>query len=305
MLTSTSPMTSSDGGNGGTNPGPRVAPMAVVAVVIVFLLLAAVATPEAFIWLRHAGVTRVVLPDTPVVANYLLVLLSISFVVAALILRIMMISRRSAANIQAQKAPWWSRLAAFAVLLIILRIAVSSDLLRRRLGEVTQRFARPTPTATRPGASDAVPHVTSRPLGVALTIVIALILLLVVAGIVFLLARVKGEVAPPMPDDPLAELLDAGIEDLHRIADPRRAVIACYARMERLMSSSGIPRLASDTPTEFLDRVLQRRSVSPESASMLTTLFERAKFSPHRVDEQMREGALVALERVRGELAVL
>jgi hypothetical protein len=131
------------------------------------------------------------------------------------------------------------------------------------------------------------------------------VLTLTVAAIVFLLARVKGEVAPELPGDALADLLDAGIEDLRGIADPRQAVIACYARMERLMSSSGIPHLASDTPTEFLARVLQRRSVTPESASMLTGLFERAKFSPHQVDEQMREDALVALERVRDELALV
>jgi hypothetical protein len=299
-------MTSSNGKNQGTEPaGPPVSPLAVVAVVIVLLLFTAVATPEAFIWLRRTGLTRVVLPDTPVVANYLLVALSLSFVIAALIIRLMMVSRRTA-NLQAQKAPWWSRLLAFAVLMLCLKLAISSNLLRRRLGELSQRFARATPTASPTESVIHVPpHTTSRPLGVALTVLIALVLCLTVAGIVFLLARVKGEVAPPMPEDPLIELLDAGIDDLRRIPDPRRAVIACYARMEHLMSSSGIPRLLSDTPTEFLARVLQHRSVSAESASMLTTLFEQAKFSPHRVDEQMREEALVALERVRDELALV
>jgi Domain of unknown function (DUF4129) len=305
MLTSYLPMTSSDSGDQGADPGPRATPTSVVVVVIVLLLLVAIATPEAFIWLRHTGVSRVVLPDTPLVANYLLVALSLSFVVAALIVRLMMVSRRSA-NLQAQKTPWWSRFLAFAVVVLALRIAISSDLLRRGLGQLSKRFARPTPTATATGRVIHVPpHATSRPLGIALTILVGLLLCLSVAAIVFLLARVKGEVAPPLPEDPLAEVLDAGIDDLRRIADPRRAVIACYARMERLMASSGIPRLLSDTPTEFLARVLQRRSVSAASASMLTGLFERAKFSPHRVDEQMREEALVALEQVRSELALV
>jgi Domain of unknown function (DUF4129) len=280
-----------------------VTPLAVVAIVIVFLLLAAVATPEAFIWLRQAGVSRVVVPDTPVVANYLLVALSISFVVAALILRLLVVSRHRAKP-QGSSTPWWLRLVTFAAFLLILRVAVSSDALRRRLGELSRRFARPHPAATVRPTGTAMHHATSRPLGVALTILIALVLLLLVAAIAFLLVRVKGELAPSAFDDPLAESLDAGIDDLRRISDPRRAVIACYARMERLMSSLGIPRLASDTPTEFLTRVLQRRSVSRESASTLTMLFERAKFSPHRVDEEMREDALVALERVRAELAV-
>jgi hypothetical protein len=274
-------------------------------VVVVLLLLAAISTPEAFIWLRHGGATKVVRPDTPFVANYLLVALSLSFVVAALVLRIMMVSRRQV-DLRAKKTPWWSRLLAFAFVVLLLRIAVSSDLLRNKLGQLTQRFARPTPTSTSaatPGS--VVPHVTSRPLGIALTVVLGLVLVMVVAGIVFLLARVKGEIAPPLPEDPLVGLLEAGIDDLRRIADPRRAVIACYARMERLMTSSGIPRRLSDTPTEFLQRVLQRRSVSAASASRLTTLFERAKFSPHRVDERMREDALSALEQVRSELALI
>jgi hypothetical protein len=298
-------MTNSEEGDSGADRGPRVPPVALVVVVIVLLLLAAVSTPEAFIWLRHVGVTKVVLPDTPFVANYLLAALSLSFVIAALILRITMVSRRTT-NLRAQKTPWWSRLVSFAVIVLILRIAVSSEFIRQRLNDLTQRFAQPTPTATAsvtPGS--AVPHVTSRPLGVALTIALALILALAVAGIVFLLARVKGEVAPPLPDDPLVGVLDAGIDDLRRIADPRQAVIACYARMERLMSSSGIPRLLSDTPTEFLARVLQHRSVSAASAVRLTTLFERAKFSPHQVDEQMREEALDALQQVRDELAIV
>lgn len=305
MLTSSLPMTTSDQGSSGASPGPRVSPIAVVVVVVILLLLAAMATPEAFIWLRHIGVTKVVLPDTPFVANYLLVALSLSFVIAALILRIMMVSRRSV-DLRAQKTPWWTRLLAFAFVVLLLKIAVSSDLLRRRLDELSRRFAQPTPTATSlasPGSPG--PHLTSRPLGIALTVVLALILAGAVAGIVFLLAKVKGEVAPALPEDPLAGILDAGIDDLRSISDPRQAVIACYARMERLMSSSGIPRLATDTPTEFLARVLQQRSVSPASATRLTTLFERARFSPHRVDEQMREEALDALEQVRGELVLI
>jgi hypothetical protein len=304
MLTSGSPMTNADNGSSGAG-GPRVSPVAVVGVVVVLLLLAAVSTPEAFIWLRHRGATKVVLPDTPFLANYLLVALSFSFVIAALIIRLMMVSRRGAIE-RPQKAPLWSRFVAFAALLLILRFAISSDLLRKRLGELSQRLARPTPSATASLSPRAVgPHATSRPLGIALTVLLALILALVIAGIVFLLARLKGEVAPVTPADPLEGLLEAGIDDLLRIADPRRAVIACYARMERLMSSSGIPRLPSDTPTEFLARVLQRRSVSVESASRLTALFERAKFSPHRVDERMRADALAALEQVRDEMALV
>ncbi|MDP9226330.1 MAG: DUF4129 domain-containing protein [Actinomycetota bacterium] len=298
-------MASSNGGEREPPPIRRVPPLAAVAVVGLLLLLVAAATPEAFIWLRHVGVVRVVLPDTPVVANYLLVALSLAFVIAALILRIMMVSRRRV-DLEAHHAPLWSRLLAFAIVVALLRIAVASDRFRRGLGALSRRFAGPTPTAlpsTSP--SPALPHTTSRPLGIALTVLLALVLAAVVSGIVFLAGRVKGEVAPMLPADPVVEVLDAGIDDLRRIRDPRRAVIACYARMERLMSFSGIQRRLADTPTEFLGRVLRDRAVSASSVSVLTTLFERAKFSPHAIDEQMRDDALAALERVRSELALL
>jgi NADH:ubiquinone oxidoreductase subunit 5 (subunit L)/multisubunit Na+/H+ antiporter MnhA subunit len=298
-------MTSPENGSSGGDSGPRVHPLAVVAVVIVLLLLAAVATPEAFIWLRHTGVAKVVLPDTPVLANYLLVALSLSFVIAALIIRILMVGKRRSVQ-RPQKTAWWATLLRFGLLLLLVRLAISSGLLRRRLGDLTRRFSAPSPTVTSaPSPTAAVPHVTSRPLGIALTVALALILALAIAGIVFLLARVKGEIAPPELEDSLAGVLEGGIDDLHRIRDPRRAVIACYARMERLMSSSGTPRLLADTPTEFLARVLQRRAVSAASVSQLTALFERARFSPHEVDEQMREEALAALEQVRSELALV
>ena len=53
---------------------------------------------------------------------------------------------------------------------------------------------------------------------------------------------------------------------------------------------------------EYLGRVLATVRVQPHAALELTGLFERAKFSPHEVDEAMRGDAIAALVAVRDEL---
>jgi hypothetical protein len=92
------------------------------------------------------------------------------------------------------------------------------------------------------------------------------------------------------------------IEDLRHEPDARRAVIAAYARMEQDLSSHGLPRRRWEAPLEYLDRSLLQLDVDPASASRLTALFESAKFGHHAVDEGMRTEAIVALERIAGDL---
>jgi hypothetical protein len=93
------------------------------------------------------------------------------------------------------------------------------------------------------------------------------------------------------------------IEDLRAEPDPRRAVVAAYARMEQDLSSTGFPRRAHEAPLEFLDRALLDLDVDPASISELTMLFESAKFGHHSVDEEMRSEAIGALERIAAGLS--
>ena len=100
----------------------------------------------------------------------------------------------------------------------------------------------------------------------------------------------------------LANVLDETLDDLRAEADPRRAVIAAYARLERALATQGFARRPSETPEELLSRVLGRLEVSDESIRRLTDLFERAKFSQHDVDSAMKDEAIAALQQVRDEL---
>jgi hypothetical protein len=115
--------------------------------------------------------------------------------------------------------------------------------------------------------------------------------------------RARGELER---DDLLARDLAAAVneslDDLRAEQDPRRAVIAAYARLERVLAAHQLPRRPAEAPLEYLARMLADLSVSEDAARRLTDLFERAKFSQHAVGSEMKEEAIVALETVRDHL---
>jgi hypothetical protein len=100
----------------------------------------------------------------------------------------------------------------------------------------------------------------------------------------------------------VADILEDTLDDLRAETDPRRAVIAAYARLERTLAAHGSARRAAETPEEYLARILRHLEVDRHSVRALTDLFTRAKFSQHDVDAGMKEKAIDALVRVRDEL---
>jgi len=102
-----------------------------------------------------------------------------------------------------------------------------------------------------------------------------------------------------LPEDELAVTLSDAIDDLEREADPRRAVIAAYARMERDLGRHGLSRRISETSLEYLRRVLLERTARGSSVERLTALFERAKFSTHEITEPMKQDAIASLRDIR------
>ena len=133
-----------------------------------------------------------------------------------------------------------------------------------------------------------------------------LIALLGLAAASFALAR-RRRAPAPQPDEPVAEavvaVLDEALDDLGDERDPRRAVIAAYARMEDVLAEHGLARRPPETPYEYLARVLTDLRASERSARRLTELFEWAKFSTHEVSERMRADAIGCLTHLRAEVA--
>ena len=100
----------------------------------------------------------------------------------------------------------------------------------------------------------------------------------------------------------LADVLDETLDDLRAEPDPRRAVVAAFARLERAFAAAGLPRARAETADEFVARVLERLDVDPGAVGRLTRLFVQAKFSHHEIGPGMKEDAIDALEHVRDEL---
>jgi hypothetical protein len=137
--------------------------------------------------------------------------------------------------------------------------------------------------------------------------VVAVVALLAVAGVaLWLSARGRrAAMAPPVatPAEALADVLAETLDDLRAERDPRRAVIAAYARMERGLAASGLPRSEAEAPEEYLARVLDDIEISPRAAGRLTALFAWARFSMHDVRPEMKDEAIETLEQVQRELA--
>lgn len=99
----------------------------------------------------------------------------------------------------------------------------------------------------------------------------------------------------------VAEVLDDVIARLRAEPDPRRAIIAAYARMEDVFACHHLPRRPSEAPLEFLVRALEQVTAT-EPARRLTELFERAMFSTEGFDRAGQDGAVDALVAVRDDL---
>lgn len=97
--------------------------------------------------------------------------------------------------------------------------------------------------------------------------------------------------------------IDAGITELSdNDADPRRAVIACWVRLEQAAAAAGTPRRISDSPTDLVLRLLSEHRVSPAVLDGFAEVYREARFATHQIDEDTRTAASAALHQVRAEL---
>ncbi len=124
-------------------------------------------------------------------------------------------------------------------------------------------------------------------------------------GAYIVAARRRARAFDPGPSrlaETVASLLDESLDDLRAETDPRRAVIATYARLERTFADAGLARLRQETAEEHVGRILGHLDVDNRLVRRLMGLFTRAKFSHHAVDESMKDEAIAALAQIRDEL---
>ena len=144
-----------------------------------------------------------------------------------------------------------------------------------------------------------------------------IMLLLIVAGMVvafrrrprsaklqIVAAEPVGPLTPTATSESLARAAEVGLAEIgDRAREPREAIIACYAAMEReLAHVPGAVPQDFDTPTEVLARAVENHALHVDNAVELVNLFEEARFSPHVMSEAHRESAVVVLQLVLAEL---
>ncbi len=142
------------------------------------------------------------------------------------------------------------------------------------------------------------------------------VLVLAVAGAVVAARRQRASAAPRTAaemaqptltvgtSESLVRAAEVGLVEIgDRTREPREAIIACYAAMEReLALVPGAAPQAFDTPTEVLARDVEIRALHVDNAAELVNLFEEARFSPHVMNEEHRMSALHVLQLVLAEL---
>jgi hypothetical protein len=219
--------------------------------------------------------------------------------------------------------PSW-RLVVIIISAVLTWLVVAALLAHVRLGQTESGSAPSTPLPAdrpsvepRPSPPPLVPSSGSEEALRYLTAGSAALVLLIVAGAILLRMRTRppapqvvSQHAPgsDLPADPehdslaaAAELGLAVVADLKR--EPRQAIIACYAAMERALADA--PEAApqdSDTASEVLERAVRRRVIHAEGGTELVKLFAEARFSTHVMSEAHREDAERALRRVLAEL---
>jgi Domain of unknown function (DUF4129) len=203
------------------------------------------------------------------------------------------------------------------LVLLLMRVGVLGPVEQPTSGPATV----PDPTATPP-PSDREPQPPPPPepgtnvIGYLVPPMLILMALIVVGTAIASRRQRRGAKPYPIHSDVIegpatpgateslaraAELGLAEIGDLSR--EPREAIIACYAAMEReLTRVPGAVPQDCDTPTEVLARAVDHHALHADSATQLVELFEEARFSPHVMNEGHRDVAVGALRLVLTEL---
>jgi hypothetical protein len=194
---------------------------------------------------------------------------------------------------------------------------VSESTLRATPGEPSPGTA----TATLPTQNPVTPppqrEVKQRPMPDWLKALWQTLVWIAIAAVVFLLGLLVYKIARkvelpqaegPDPDwervkaDRLAQAVDAGLARIDS-GTATDAVIACWVALEQAAASAGVAREPSETPAEFIVRVLGVGGISEPELLRLGDLYREARYSTHGSTEQGRAEARAALLRLRDELA--
>ncbi|HEV7711692.1 MAG TPA: DUF4129 domain-containing protein [Asanoa sp.] len=221
---------------------------------------------------------------------------------------------------------WWPLALVVGLLGLAALSAGHSSL---QIGQVESGTAAPAPAAQEDFSTPVAPTFEPTPeevaaaepselpgwLAPAAAVLCAVVVLAVIVLVVWLLVRdglrrlrrrpvryAEEMQAAPNADQVVAAV-DAGLTDLSDTdGDPRRAVIACWLRLEQAAAAAGTPRQVGDSPTDLVARLLHAHQISADVLAALANVYREARYATHAVDDRMRAQARSALQRIRTEL---
>jgi heme/copper-type cytochrome/quinol oxidase subunit 2 len=209
--------------------------------------------------------------------------------------------------IERPPTPWWLPWA-----LLLITLAAVGGLSAALFLLVNRHEGQPTPSVPPPLGGTATTgrggtRQPASPTGIGIhwwIIAIALAVLAVVVLVVWLRSRERSDRLPePASEEQVIQrvVLDS-LDTVRRERDPRRAVLRAYAMMETTLGSHGFGRQYAETALEYLVRTRTALHVDGRPLQRLTALFERAKFSSHAIDQQMKQDAITSLEQIAHDL---
>jgi hypothetical protein len=86
---------------------------------------------------------------------------------------------------------------------------------------------------------------------------------------------------------------------------PRDSIVACWLRLEEIVSAGGVQARRWETSTELVTRVLHELDLDPRPVAELASLYREARFSEHPMGEASREKARSALRRLHEDALAL
>ncbi|MCR4424903.1 MAG: DUF4129 domain-containing protein [Firmicutes bacterium] len=133
----------------------------------------------------------------------------------------------------------------------------------------------------------------------------AIVASLVYAGLLIAGRRTREEGVPASaePSESIpnmaSEFAEIALAELEREPDTRLAVIRCYEQFLLLAEKLGFPAQPHYTPEEYVAKALALFPIPSAVLWSLTELFERARFSEHRMSAEDRAAAISALAEIR------
>ena len=286
------------GGGGGAEPTGSPEPVRRVWIALGTLALVTLVAVMSDGSLLHAART------SDQIGRYLLIALGVAITAgAAISVVIVAMALRGRPPLQSRKPSLLRSLFAMAVALM-LALAFGQFLHR-----VNAKSSAPPPptlivttsTSCQGSCPPAHAHAGASPWWLAVAIGVMAITALIVGG------RRRPETASaddtlPVVEETAISLFDASIDDLEAEPDPRRAIIAAYARLLDGLAACGLGRRLPETPAEHLDRALNALNVAPGPLERLTGLFAEARFSVHPLTTEHKEAAIEAFRGARDSL---